>query len=100
MTMRTASGVVVRHRRGCASRASGRCDCSPTYQAQVCDPRTGRRLSRSFETRAEAKRWRQDTAVDIRRGEIALRPSAQSVEAAMTCLTSAEPPGLLRPGRE
>jgi len=68
----------------------------PTYQAQVHDRRTGKRLSRSFETRAEAKRWRQEAMVDIRRGGLALHPTGQSVEAAMTEWLAAAKAGAVR----
>jgi hypothetical protein len=91
-----ASGVVVRHRRRCATRDERRCDCSPSYQAQVHDARTGRRLSRTFPTRAAAKRWRQDTIVDIRRGELARHPTGQTIDAAMTDWLAAAGAGLMR----
>lgn len=60
------------------------------------DSRTDRRLSRSFTTAAEAKRWREETAVNIRRGEIGRTPTAQTVEAAMTEWLAAAGAGTVR----
>lgn len=65
---RAQQGITTRHAKGCASREGLRCNCKPTYQAQVFSPRDGKRLTKTFPTLAAAKAWRQDTTVEVRRG--------------------------------
>jgi hypothetical protein len=63
-----ATGIRARHARTCRSRAGARCSCSPSYQAQAFDARTGRQVWRTFPTLSGAKLWRQDVQVALRRG--------------------------------
>jgi integrase len=68
-----STGIEARHARACASRkANGgrRCNCTPSYQAQVYDRRTKKVVKRTFATRTEAKRWRSDAQAALRRGEL------------------------------
>jgi hypothetical protein len=59
-------GVRVRHSRGCDRE---RCRCT-TLEAFVYDRRTDQKLRRKFTNVAEAKAWRQDTLVGVRRGVV------------------------------
>lgn len=61
-------GVTLRHQRTCTVRAGGRCNCRPTYQAQVYDRITRRKKSRTFASSTAARTWRQDALVALRRG--------------------------------
>ena len=61
-------GVVVRDQLGCASRSGGLCACRPSFQAQVWSTRDRKTIRRTFRTVAEAKVWRQETQVELRRG--------------------------------
>ncbi|HUG64256.1 MAG TPA: tyrosine-type recombinase/integrase, partial [Gaiellaceae bacterium] len=68
-------GIIERHARNCSITKGGQ-KCSagevckgPTYQAQVRDRRTGRRERKSFATVQEAKDWRTETLLAIRRRE-------------------------------
>jgi len=61
------AGIEVRHRTTCASRDGGRCGCSPGYQAHVWSAREHKRIRKTFATLAEARAWRQETQVAIRR---------------------------------
>ena len=63
-----AVGIRTRHARRCKSRDGGRCNCTPSYQAQAYDVRTGRQVWRTFPTLSGAKLWRQDAQVALRRG--------------------------------
>jgi len=66
-------GIEARHARACASRpANGgrRCNCTPSYQAQVYDRRVQKVVKKTFTTRTEAKRWRSDAQAALRRGEL------------------------------
>jgi integrase len=85
-----AAGIDVRHRRTCPGpRADGRC-CQPTYQAHVFDSRTGKRIRKTFPTRAAAKLWRQDALVALRQGTLAeARPSTTMREACDAWLADA-----------
>lgn len=78
---RNRDGIEVRHQRGCASTDAGRCSCSPSYRAVVWSERDGRRLTKTFRKRADAKAWRIDAQAGIRRGtlragEMTLRDAA------------------------
>lgn len=55
---RIEQGIAVRHRKGCATEAGSRCNCSPTYQARAWSNAAGREVRRSFGKRADAKAWR------------------------------------------
>jgi hypothetical protein len=45
-------GITERHERRCASRAGARCNCSPRYQAEAFDRRTGKRIRQTFGTKS------------------------------------------------
>ena len=55
---RIPAGVRVRHSRSCASRAGGRCDCSPTFEAAAYAKRDGKKVRKTFTSLGEARRWR------------------------------------------
>jgi integrase len=67
--MSKLTGITEKHGRSCRH-PSGRCGCAPTYQAQVWDAKTGRRLSKTFPSKTAARQWRQDAIVGLRRGEL------------------------------
>jgi integrase len=53
-----AEGIEVRHARSCASRAGKRCNCRPGYRVAAYDAISKRKVSKTFRTLAEARRWR------------------------------------------
>lgn len=53
-----AEGIEVRHSRSCASRAGRRCTCKAGYRATVYDAISQRKVSKTFRTLGEARRWR------------------------------------------
>jgi integrase len=53
-----AEGIEVRHARSCASRTGKRCNCSPGYRVAAYDVISKRKVSKTFRTLAEARRWR------------------------------------------
>ena len=61
------------------------CNCTPTYQAQAYDARTGRQVWRTFPTRSAAKLWRQDAQVALRRGTMR-PPTAKTIAEAAEVL--------------
>ena len=51
-----AAGIDTRHTRSCRSRGGGgRCNCTPTYQASVFDVRQGRKIRKTFPSKAAAR---------------------------------------------
>jgi hypothetical protein len=76
-----AEGVVVRHRRGCASGGGEACTCRPGFQAQVWSPRDRRPIRRTFATVGEAKRWRRETQVAVHQ-QLARAPSQRTLREA------------------
>ena len=80
-----ATGIRTRHARSCRSREGGGCNCTPSYQAQAYDPRTGRQVWRTFPTLSAAKLWRQDAQVALRRGTMR-PPTAKTIAEAAEIL--------------
>ena len=60
-------GDAVRHKTRCLSRGGGGCSCSPSYQAQVWSARDQKPIRRTFDSLAEARAWRQESQVAVRR---------------------------------
>ena len=61
-----AAGIEERHSRECL-RKGGRCCCDPTYRVRIRP--TGRdAINRTFDSLAEAKGWRRDALIAVRRG--------------------------------
>jgi integrase len=55
---RIEQGLYVRHAKGCATEADGRCNCEPSYMARAWSAGAGREVRRSFKRKADAKAWR------------------------------------------
>jgi integrase len=85
MSKRT-EGIAERHARDCCSRNGDRCNCKPTFQAQIYDAKSGRRLSKTFSTRTGARQWRDDAKVALRRGELSTDRGPLLRDAASTWL--------------
>ncbi|HEX8083314.1 MAG TPA: tyrosine-type recombinase/integrase [Solirubrobacteraceae bacterium] len=83
------AGIEIRHARSCAARNQGRCGCSPRYRAEAYDSRQGKRVYKNFKTLAEAKAWRADAQVALRKGTLTAARSATLDEAAATWLAGA-----------
>jgi integrase len=64
------TGIVVKHRAGCASKSGARCNCRRIYQAAVWSARDRKRIRRHFDTLGDAKVWRADTYGKLRRREV------------------------------
>src|SRR4051794_20297004 len=85
-----AEGVQVRHRRACAARGGGGCSCRPGFQAQVWSAADGKPIRRTFASVAEAKRWRAETQVALRRGTLRAPTRVTVAEVAVEWLAGAE----------
>jgi integrase len=73
-------GIDVRHRKACpaAHNPASRCTCTPSYQAHVWSAREAKRIRKTFRTLAEAKAWRGEALVALRRGTMRA-PSAATL---------------------
>jgi integrase len=67
---RALTGIDVRHSRACpaARNPNLRCRCRPSYQAHVWSAREHKRIRKTFPTLADAKAWRAEALVSLRRG--------------------------------
>ena len=92
---RAFEGIQVRHRTRCSSRGGGVCSCSPSYQAQVWSVRDRKPIRRTFGSLAEARAWRQESQVAVRRLTMRAPTSITVREAAEAWLSAAEA-GLVR----
>jgi integrase len=88
-------GIQPRHSRGCASRVGGACSCVPSYQAQVWSGRDRKTVRKTFRTATEARAWRQDALVSVRRGTMRAPTETTLRQAADDWLTAAEE-GIIR----
>jgi integrase len=61
-------GVQVAHKRSCASREGGDCNCHPSYKAEIWIAHESRKIRRSFPTLAAARAWRHDALSALRKG--------------------------------
>ena len=89
-TPRRPEGITVRHGRHCAAKSGGRCDCKPTYQAQVFSPRDRRTIRKSFRTISEARAWRSDTQTALRSGTMRAPTRTTLADAAEEWLAAAK----------
>jgi hypothetical protein len=97
-----AAGIYIRHSRTCKTpRADGKC-CDVSFRATVFDMESGKLIRRTFKTRTEAKRWRQDALVGVRAGRLsAVVTGGRTVENALEELVAGMADGTIldRSGR-
>ncbi len=55
-----STGIRRLHSKGCAARDGGRCNCGAGYEASVFSKRDGKKIRKTFSSKAEAKTWRAD----------------------------------------
>jgi integrase len=84
---RTHEGIEIRHSKKCRSRQEQRCNCRPTYQANVWSNRDRRRIRRTFPSLAAAKAWRREAQIALERG-VVQAPSATTVRMALDALVA------------
>jgi integrase len=68
--MSNSTGITERHARSCAKASGGRCNCTPSYQANVWDAKAGKRLRKTLPNKTAARQWRQDAMAALRAGEL------------------------------
>ena len=73
MAARKQPGIRERHSKVCASNEGRRCNCEQSFEAFVFSRRDGRKIRRTFRNRDEAKAWRHDALVSLRKGSLRAR---------------------------
>jgi integrase len=63
-----SEGIEVRHARTCASRLGKRCNCNPGYRVAAYDAMSKRKVSKTFRTLGEARRWRARAQTQAAKG--------------------------------
>lgn len=58
------------HSKGCSARDGGRCRCGAGWEAAVYSQRDGKKIRKTFASKAEAKTWRADASTQLARGEL------------------------------
>ena len=91
---RVFEGIAVRHKRRCSSAGGGVCSCSASYQAQVWSARDRKPIRRTFGSLAEARAWRQESQVAVRRLAQSDRARRMSAHATGIELPEAVPAGV------
>jgi integrase len=77
------AGIQIRHSRKCRQHQGARCNCKPGYRAFVFSKRDGKRITKTFDSIAAAKSWRQDAGVALRQGRMRA-PSTTTLREAAT----------------
>jgi integrase len=90
-----AKGIRERHARSCRSRGGGRCDCNPSYEAQLWHPGEGRPVRKTFRDQAEARTWIREARVALRRGR-AIARAAPTLEDAREAWLEQSRAGVIR----
>jgi integrase len=93
-----STGIVVRHRRSCATQDDGECNCKPAYRAEVYDRRSGKKVRRTFHNLNEARGWRHDAASELRKGMLST-PTKTTLRAAADAWLEAARAGTIRTRR-
>jgi integrase len=87
---RSTEGIEVRHGRSCPALDGGRCNCEPTFRAEVFDRRRKAKVRKSFPTIAAAKQWRADAVGEVRKGRLRATPAPTLDQAAADWLKGAQ----------
>lgn len=90
-----AEGIEVRHARSCASRGGKRCNCEPGYRVAAYDAISKRKVSKTFRTLGEARRWRATAQTQAAKG-VRLAGTAQTLLSAAEALVDGIASGAIR----
>lgn len=90
-----AEGIEVRHARSCAIRLGKRCNCEPGYRVAVYDAISRRKVSKTFRTLGEARRWRAGAQTQAAKG-VRLAGTSQTLVEAAEAFTDGIASGAIR----
>jgi integrase len=83
-------GIQLRHGRQCRTRTGAPCSCKPSYQAQVWSARDEKPIRKTFATLADARAWRSESQVALRKRTMRAPSETRLREAADAWLRAAE----------
>jgi integrase len=83
-------GIIARHARSCGSRRGSGCSCRPTFQAQVWSAVERKTIRKTFPSLVEARAWRQESQVALRKGLLRSPSQVTLSQAAEEWLAAAE----------
>ena len=90
-----AEGIEVRHARSCASQTGKRCNCEPGYRVAAYDAISKRKVSKTFKTLGEARRWRATAQTQAAKG-VRLAGTARTLVDAAEAFVSGIASGAIR----
>jgi len=90
-----AEGIEVRHARSCALRDGKRCNCEPGYRVAAYDAISKRKVSKTFRTLGEARRWRAAAQTQTAKG-VRLAGTSQTLRAAAEAFVEGLASGAVR----
>ncbi len=90
-----AEGIEVRHTRSCASRAGRRCNCEAGYRVVAYDAISKRKVSKTFRTLGEARRWRAAAQTQTAKG-VRLAGTPQTLREAAEAFVDGMTSGAIR----
>jgi integrase len=90
-----AEGIEVRHARSCASRDGKRCNCEPGYRVAAYDAISKRKVSKTFRTLGEARRWRATAQTQAAKG-VRLAGTSQTLRASAEAFVDGIASGAVR----
>jgi integrase len=68
---RSGNGTItVYHQARCASHEDAKCNCVPSFKAQVWSAKEGRKVRKHFATKAEAAMWLVDAKAQVNSGQL------------------------------
>src|SRR5439155_25278039 len=82
--------IEIRHEVRCTAKQGKRWKCSPSYRVEVYSAIDGRRVYKAFRSLAEAKAWRAEARVAVRRGTLSAAAAPTLREASEAWLAGAE----------
>jgi integrase len=85
-----AEGIEKRHAKDCASRSGGRCRCDGGFRASVYSPLDGKKIRKTFPSRAEARSWQADAKRAVDHGALRTPTRRTLAEAASAWIQGAE----------
>ncbi|HEX5610589.1 MAG TPA: site-specific integrase [Solirubrobacterales bacterium] len=93
-----AEGIRKRHSKGCSARAGGRCNCNAGWEASIFLAREGKRITKTFPRKAEARSWRAEAKRAADKGALRAAPQgARTLAVALRQFVTGMQEGTVRP---
>lgn len=93
-----AEGIRKRHSKGCSARAGGRCNCNAGWEASIYLAREGKRITKTFPLKPEARSWRAEAKRAADKGALRAAPQdARTLAVALRQFVAGMQEGTVRP---